>query len=717
MEVSIFEDQEFIVLSNMFLSLEFKKNGFFISSVRSDFNGKGEFNQNLLADSGYENSGIRLEPYNFVYNCMVVEKCEDTTRIKICSSDDSEHSLTAVWVISLSKYDRHAAISIEVKANSKCSYKNLKLCTYLNQWLATCFFEKGVVQYVNSEELIFSSKEKLKTYYTMDRNCGSISIVPIDISDAVEYNLLSGGSKYGTGLEIVFSGNNNMKDCWTKKLLDDGERAIFNKNDLFSANFHLYANNQSFPLHKYNDKLKIDVNDKIAYYIAVYGSAAASLGSYFIQGSCYPTLASPKRCYRDMHTFFDPDSWATVSVLSYSADEYLQNEARKVLELAETYMSEEGQLPHHFSGVKPEFFAISGAPQTGPNIFWIMAAFEYVNGTGDYKWLNEHMGNMKAAFNWLLNFYNSDKKLLNVNGPLWTDTFIRTGYTFDTNAMMIRLLDILSGAANFLGDHELKSIVLKLKAEMIEGIESLWSGDDHYITCMDESKSVIKDMIDTENYFAVAFGITNDTERKKAIMERLDSNQSTHPGGKGTWVSEKYYDEENCYLGNTGDSECAMARHWWADQKARSQMKMEESFFEYYNNIRMDLLENTWMTERYDLKGNMIRAPYYHEYPEILTIIMRENLYGIDIKLDKITIDPLYKKPFSFSTGSFNIYYSKDYIKIDKKIKTKVISIHGLEKNAEFFEKSIGTIYVDESGVMTINSSQHEFDIKRVIKD
>ncbi len=38
----------------------------------------------------------------------------------------------------------------------------------------------------------------------------------------------------------------------------------------------------------------------------------------------------------------------------------------------------------------------------------------------------------------------------------------------------------------------------------------------------------------------------------------------THPGGRGTWVSERRYEKEDCYGDNDGDSDTAMARIWSA---------------------------------------------------------------------------------------------------------------------------------------------------------
>lgn len=43
-------------------------------------------------------------------------------------------------------------------------------------------------------------------------------------------------------------------------------------------------------------------------------------------------------------------------------------------------------------------------------------------------------------------------------------------------------------------------------------------------------------------------------------------------------VSEKYYDKNNCYLGNTGDSAVTMGRIGWADAMARRRVRDVEMF-------------------------------------------------------------------------------------------------------------------------------------------
>lgn len=718
-KISLIEEEDSVVISNRFVRTEFSKISPMIKVIQYDFHGNSNYGQNLLSDENEVNSGIILEVIDA--NGKLLEsanvaweiECEvdrnvNGVKVKInCRTKSyTDYPCSFYWVISLDENSRKLNVLLNINFEQDKDVKVVKVSTYLNQWFLAGLYKKGIVQYVNNENLIFSSTDSLTTVYSMDNEKGSIAIVPQDLSCVLENNLISGNTGFKTGLELVLIGSYPEKDTWCETNWGLALNRSIIKSTVLEVSFDLYPNNYAFPMHQYNDNLAIDIEDIKGLYTAIYGSAAGSLGSYLIPGSVYPTLASPNRSYGEMHTFFDPDSWSTVNALSFSGDTYLQNEAKKVIELAEMHMTNGGQIPHHFILGEPVFVAISGASQTGPNIFWIIATLEYVSGTGDHAWLIGHFERIKAAFNWIMQYYDSEKKLFNVNGPLWTDTFIRQGYTFDTNAMVIRLLDILEPAAKYLKDNVFLSQLTELRYDILIGLEALWDGKDHYITQINADWSAKKDMVDSENYFAVAFELTKDAKRINAIMNRLDSGGCTHPGGRGTWVSEKYYDECDCFNGNTGDSACAMARHWWADEMARSVIGNSESFFYYYNNVRSDLLENTWMTERYDKNGEMIRAKYYHEYPEIITILMREHVYGIDIKLDKITIKPLYKKDsFEYSLGNITVAYRKNKVSIKFPGKgSRLFEIHGHNPDTCYSVENVGLVNSNAEGVIQFHA-------------
>ena len=41
------------------------------------------------------------------------------------------------------------------------------------------------------------------------------------------------------------------------------------------------------------------------------------------------------------------------------------------------------------------FYALSGATQTGPNVFWILSSLQYAALSGDYDWLRSAMPDLR----------------------------------------------------------------------------------------------------------------------------------------------------------------------------------------------------------------------------------------------------------------------------------------------------------------------------------
>lgn len=704
-----------IVLGNEFICVEINISRPRIASLKGDFYGNGCYGANVLTDDG----GIVLQVTDEFgaaqssdatetdVSCDILEQSEDAIvvaikNIRVCTATSE---VVSTWVVSLQRGCRNVTVETETVVISGTVWKNLLFSVFLRQWFLNALFKKGNVQFVQGNRLNFSSMDDLVAFYTMDKLNGSFAVIPEGNTRAVENNLITGTDKFQTGIEFVMSGSFPEKDIWSSSKWADAENVPVKVGQTFKLALQLFANNESFPVHNLQSEMNIESEDLRSFYTAIYGSAAGCLGNYQISGSAYPTLATPDRNYKQMHTFFDPDSWSTVTVLSYSGDAYLQNEARKVLELASRHMRKDGQIPHHFTAGEPTYVAISGTPQTGPNIFWIMAAVEYVTGTGNVTWLNNHYEDIKKAADWLMNFYDADRNLFKVNGPLWTDTFRRTGYTFDTNAMMVRLLDTLVSVSGYCGDKEEAVRYRQILNGLIQGLESLWNGEDHYITSRDAHWKTTKDMVDTENYMAVAFGIVSHIEQRDALMRRLDGGTLTHPGGRGTWVSERYYDREDCFLENTGDSACAMARHWWVDELAHYVVGDEHGFYTTYYNVRKDLLANTWMNERYNRNGEMIRAPYYHEYPEIINLLMREQVYGLQIKLDTVTINPFGKTCFVYHAGKLKVGFSKDLVTLSLPGHgNRIFHINGLYPECDYYHSVLGRMRSNHYGTLVFEA-------------
>jgi hypothetical protein len=95
--------------------------------------------------------------------------------------------------------------------------------------------------------------------------------------------------------------------------------------------------------------------------------------------------------------------------------------------------------------------AISGATQTGPNLFWICGALQLVAATGDVAWLREWLPRLEAAMEFILSFFDPSYQLLRVPGPLWIDVFIRENYTSDSNAFAVHALRQMAGVERYVG--------------------------------------------------------------------------------------------------------------------------------------------------------------------------------------------------------------------------------------------------------------------------
>src|SRR5439155_18724005 len=329
-----------------------------------------------------------------------------------------------------------------------------------------------------------------------------------------------------------------------------------------------------------------------------------------------------------------------------------------LIEKSGAAMSSSGQIPHHFNAATPKYTALSGATQTGPNIFWIAAALQYVKATGDYDWLRAQMPTIERALGFLTNRYDPAVKLVNAPGPLWIDVFIRQNFTADTNAFMVEILRQVADAEALLGNDGLAGQRRAMADNIVAGMNDLlWAGD-HYVTQLNPDGST-RDLVDYDaNLLAVGFGVAP-PDRAQKILARVDSGPCTH--ARPSWVSERTYGSGDTYGGNTGDSAVTMGRIGWADAQARRRVGDRKTFDErILGPVEADLLSRTWLTERYDCSGNATRAPYYYEYPSLVAMLLRETAYGIDVGLQDVDIDPFSRSDFRYHLGSVDVTYSGD---------------------------------------------------------
>jgi hypothetical protein len=168
----------------------------------------------------------------------------------------------------------------------------------------------------------------------------------------------------------------------------------------------------------------------------------------------------------------------------------------------------------------------------------------------------------------------------------------------------------------------------------------------------------------------------------------------------GTGVSEKYYGPKDCFGGNTGDSATAMARIWWLDLDSRYVTGDVTNFYRYFNPVQNDLLQRTWLTERYNAEGKTIRAPYYHEYPEITAMILREMVYGIDIKINCVRIKPFGLNAYHYQVGDLDVEYSRKAVSLHiPGHNERTYEIYGLLPDTSYSVSNGQKIATDHNGI------------------
>ena len=716
--VSLERSADRLALDNGYVRAEFDLEHPQIDVVRADFGGRARYAADLTTASAgpLGQSGIVLERDGHASS----EGAGDDLRVRVLSDgpreavvridgivdDAGEPLVTSSWTISLRAHRRAFRLRTDTRALRDAEVRGVRIGAHLSPQSAHGFFEQGVVQIMNSPNPDFASTGKLeRAYFVGAPGGGAIDFDATGQRETVLHSrAICGNAPAGgdarTGVELVLAGSHPERDRWTGASWEDAAPTHVRAGERWRTDATIAANGYDFPaggLVEPRDNLPED--DLRAIYTAVYATAAGVLGSYELPGSAYPTLATPGRSYGDGNSFFDPDAWQVVRALLYSGDRYLQRQAREMIERSGAAMSESGQIPHHFNGAEPTFVAISGATQTGPNIFWISSALDYAAATGDYRWLREQMPRIERALEFITGRYDPELQLISAPGPLWIDVFIRENFASDTNAFMVGLLRRVAEAEAFTGRHGLAAERRRLAADITEGMnERLWSGD-HYVTQLNPDGTT-RDLVDYDaNVLAVAFGVAPPA-RAEAILARVDSGPCTH--GRATWVSEEFYGPDDTYNGNTGDSATAMGRIGWADAHARRRVGDAATYRDaILDPLRADLLERTWLTERYDCAGNAIRAPFYHEYPEVVAMLLREISYGIDVGLGRVTIDPLERRPFDYDVGDVEVSYSARAVDIETPGSgEREYAVHGLIPRGRYSVTRAGDVRADRDGVL-----------------
>lgn len=208
---------------------------------------------------------------------------------------------------------------------------------------------------------------------------------------------------------------------------------------------------------------------------------------------------------------------------------------------------------------------------------------------------------------------------------------------------------------------------------------NLWAveeaGGDHFITQLNKEDGSTRDFIDYDaNLIAIAHGIP-DEARARAIFKRIDGGRCSTASGAGPqFVSEVYYGTDDTTNGNTGDSWCSMARIGWFDAKSRKLLGTADDL-NYFDNsilepIKADLIRDTWMHERYGCDGlqQENRTMYYFEYPALVSMLLKDVRYGVQLDVSGVTVSPFRNEEsssaYSFHIGSVDVDYSMDSVAV-----------------------------------------------------
>lgn len=428
----------------------------------------------------------------------------------------------------------------------------------------------------------------------------------------------------------------------------------------------------------------VNLTDVASILIAAHGSAVAALHSYDYSPEvrAAPCLAHDNtQCYSPMYNFYDPDSSISNSAMLWTFEPSLHAVVRGQLETNMRWVCDGehptnatcsyGQCIHHFvancnregsgcfCGAGPGgqtdcalYDAISGATQTGPNIFTIFAALRYIGASGDAAWGAAKAPKLRAMMAFLDQSFHPDVGLYLAPGSLQIDVFIRQNYTADSNAMGVLLCELFGDFEASLGNASGAAFYGARAATIRSAMNAHLLADDgsHYCTQSDPGPGgagvlrCTRDFVDYDaNAIAVAAGVPATPAAAAAVLARVDAGACTHV--RATYVSEREYGKGDCVNGNTGDSAVSMGRIGWQDALARQAVggAAAAALFEgvLLAPLQRDLLARTWLPERFDCQGRDAHNAYYFEYPATVALMLFEVRYGIQLRPTRLVVRPL----------------------------------------------------------------------------
>jgi len=500
--------------------------------------------------------------------------------------------ITCDFTFSLAATDRWFAVNVSVQPLAPFNTSMVRMSTAWAPLSSLAMYQKGVRQGMLMPASYLASVDPWRRWMGVGPvAAGAVEMRPATAATSTAPTILFAGNVNGrgSGLDVVLAGLPPLGG-W----MDGVEGApVFLASQSYAAAVTIAPSNYDFALHGLPAASSAMAADDIRSILTpIYSSTLAASHSYDFapEGRLAPCLTiNGGNCYSGTWGYFDPDSALSVFAMMWSYDPDVWEEVRRIVETNGAFLCHYpplakcafGQLIHHFvdscgsddscfctaSPFNPAmqdcatYAALSGATQTGPNIFWSLAALRYASVTGNMTWLAARMPDLRFSMTFLLQRFDASVGLFNAPGPLWIDTFIRTNYTSDTNAAMVWLLREFADAEAALGNSTGAAYYLTLATTVLQAMPRyLWHPvqQDHFCTNSNPGPtpgSVVvcaRDYVDYDsNLLAVAVGAATGAQAA-AVLARVDGGACTH--SRGTWVSEIFYDAANCNDGNTGDS-------------------------------------------------------------------------------------------------------------------------------------------------------------------
>lgn len=641
---------------------------------------------------------------------------------------DASAALIATLNFSVTAGTREVILTTSAVATKSFSPVIVSLSTLWTAPSATGWYAKGVRQGMKqSGGLLGSASPLLRANVIGDGATGAVELLPLSAPTGSSWIYAADGAD-GTrgGIGIAMWGAALPADGWVGAW-DGTKTPIANGAASPVVAVNLLPNDRAFPPSEVPPVLPagVAVDDITAILQGVHGAVVSPLHSY----DFYPEVrAAPcltyqdGNCYGGDFSFYDPDSGISNSALLYSFDRMLQEQVRGQLETNMARVCPDnshpdrcvrGQCIHHFVGDcngggaecqcvdNPNgqrdcvvYDSIAGGVQTGPNIFTTLAALRYAGTTGNGTWLAANMPLLRSMINFLEPLYDSDIGLYSVPGSLQIDVFIRANYTADSNAMFIILFELFADAEAFVGNATGAASCMARASALRAGMNKyLLSADgSHYCTQSDPApgggvKVCARDFVDYDaNAIAVAARVPADAAAANRILARMDAGKCTH-AGRATYVSEMFYDAQNCVGGNTGDSAVTMGRIAWQDALARQAVGDAAAATAFADvllkPLQTDLLRRTWLPERFNCDGTDAHNEYYFEYPAVVALMLYEVKYGISLQMTKVIVNPLGAPAagLTFALGGLHVSYSASsfHAQLPRAHSgTRAFSVHGL---------------------------------------